>query len=148
MARKFFYICAGMLMLALCYHLWARNATAQGGSAGHLDCAGVESPNNWVTVVVNRMMTVCFNGTMVPYAYPIPGAGRILACNAGCVLLDTGEVYAKRTGDATAPWELLYEFNFDQPTPAQHESWGQLKSRYATPPATPGMTVTPRADSR
>jgi hypothetical protein len=147
MARKFFYVCAGMFLLALSYHLGARNAAAQGGSAGRLDCAGVES-NNWVTVVVNRMMTVCFNGTMQPYAYPIPGTGRILACNTGCVLLDTGEVYAKRTGDAAAPWELLCTFSFDQPTTALHESWGQLKSRYATPPGTPGVKVTPGASER
>ena len=29
MARKFFYVCAGMLMLALSYHLGANTATAQ-----------------------------------------------------------------------------------------------------------------------
>ena len=29
MARKCFYVCAGMLMLALSYHFGARNATAQ-----------------------------------------------------------------------------------------------------------------------
>jgi len=32
MARKFFYVCAGMLMLALSYHFGASSATAQAGS--------------------------------------------------------------------------------------------------------------------
>ena len=32
MARKFFYVCAGMLMLALSYHLGASTATAQAPS--------------------------------------------------------------------------------------------------------------------
>jgi hypothetical protein len=29
MARKFFYVCAGMLILALSYHLGASTATAE-----------------------------------------------------------------------------------------------------------------------
>lgn len=32
MAKKFFYVCAGVFLLALSYHLGARNATAQTGS--------------------------------------------------------------------------------------------------------------------
>ena len=33
MAKKFFYVTAGMLMLALTYHLGARSATAQAGGS-------------------------------------------------------------------------------------------------------------------
>ena len=38
MAKRFFYICAGLLCLALAYHLGARNATAQSGvgAGGHI----------------------------------------------------------------------------------------------------------------
>ena len=31
MAKKFFYVCAGIFLLALSYHLGARNAGAQAG---------------------------------------------------------------------------------------------------------------------
>lgn len=34
MARKFFYVCAGMFLLALSYHLGAQNATAQSADKG------------------------------------------------------------------------------------------------------------------
>ena len=33
MAKRFFYVCTGLLCLALAYHLGARSATAQAGSA-------------------------------------------------------------------------------------------------------------------
>lgn len=31
MAKRFFYVCAGLFLLALSYHLGARSATAQAG---------------------------------------------------------------------------------------------------------------------
>lgn len=32
MAKRFFYVCAGILLLALAYHLGAQSATAQAGA--------------------------------------------------------------------------------------------------------------------
>ena len=36
MARRLFFVCAGILCLALAYHLGARNATAQAGTSAHI----------------------------------------------------------------------------------------------------------------
>ena len=36
MAKRFFYICAGIFLLALAYHLGAQNATAQSAAVGHI----------------------------------------------------------------------------------------------------------------
>ena len=34
MAKRFFFVCAGLFLLALSYHLGARSATAQAGATG------------------------------------------------------------------------------------------------------------------
>ena len=41
MAKKFFYVCAGIFLLALSYHLGANNATAQGPGNPIVAAAGV-----------------------------------------------------------------------------------------------------------
>ena len=39
MAKRFFYVCAGLFLLVLSYHLGARSA----GATGAVECAGVEA---------------------------------------------------------------------------------------------------------
>lgn len=51
MAKRFFFICAGILCLALAYHLGASNATAQGGAKGQIRF--VESRGPHVVVVTD-----------------------------------------------------------------------------------------------
>jgi hypothetical protein len=110
MARKFFYICAGMFLLALSYHLGASTANAQLGSA----VAGVAT----------------FGGQGV------------------MVVTASGETYFRVCSDPfsgyTASFVDVGNFWSGSPTPAQHESWGQLKSRYAPN----GGTVSKGADAR
>jgi hypothetical protein len=100
MARKFFYICAGMLMLALSYHFGASTATAQ-------------APSNPVVAV--------------------QGDGTVYTAN--------GDAYGRVN---TSTWALVGNVFGGGPTPALHESWGQLKSRYAPN----GGTVSKGADTR
>ena len=109
MARKFFYVCAGMLMLALSYHFGASTATAQAPS----------NPVVGLSAYTTNFLVMTANGD----SYVTPNYGQSWYRYANC-------------------------FTGTGPTPTAHESWGQLKSRYATPPATPGMTVTPGADNR
>jgi hypothetical protein len=47
MARKFFYVCAGMLMLALSYHFGASTATAQ-APANQVAAAAGGTIGTWV----------------------------------------------------------------------------------------------------
>jgi hypothetical protein len=107
MARKFFYICAGMLMLALSYHLGASTAVAQ-------------APSNPVVAMSS-------------------GVQAVVTAN--------GDVYLGGGGGGSGwtNWALVSNVFGAGPTPALHESWGQVKARYH---ATPGMTVTPGADNR
>lgn len=92
MARKFFYVCAGMLMLALSYHFGAGTAVAQ-------------PPSNPVVGVATN------------------SAGSFLAMTAG------GDAFF--TPDFGQTWYRYGNcFAGTGPTPALHESWGQVKDRY------------------
>ena len=51
MARRFFYVCAGILCLAFAYHLGASNATAQGQPRGTIKY--VEAWGEYVWVVTD-----------------------------------------------------------------------------------------------
>jgi len=47
MAKRFFYVCAGILCLVFAYHLGASNATAQ-GSRGSIKLIEAEENHIWV----------------------------------------------------------------------------------------------------
>jgi hypothetical protein len=101
MARKFFYICAGMLMLALSYHFGASTATAQ-------------APSN-----------------------------PIVAADVGRAFTANGDVYAD--GGGSGVYTRIGNVFGSGPTPALHQTWGQVKARYQS---TPGMLATPGAENR
>jgi hypothetical protein len=64
-------------------------------------------------------------------------------------LTANGDLYRAQGFTRTYSFELVGNIFSGAPTPALHESWGQLKSRYhTTPSATPGMTATPGANDR
>ena len=108
MARKFFYICAGMLMLALSYHFGASTATAQ-------------APSNSVVGVSIAATQSLF----------------------GVIVTANGDVYLPgASGPAT--WYRTSNIFAGSPTPALHESWGQLKARYRGAP----VSTTPSATDR
>ena len=90
MSKKFFYVCAGLFLLALSYHLGASSARAQ-------------APGNPVVAVF--------------------GAGHVITAN--------GDIYESSTG-ATCPanWSLCGNVFTGGPTPAEQDSWGQIKARY------------------
>ena len=103
MARKFFYVCAGMLMLALSYHLGASTATAQAG-----------------------------------------GSVVVAATAGNYVFTANGDVYRPVTWfPDPSQWAWAGNvFGSGGPTPALHESWGQVKARYRGNPVStvPGTT--------
>jgi len=51
MAKRFFYVCAGILCLAFAYHLGATNARAQGGASGSIK--HVEAWGGYICVVTD-----------------------------------------------------------------------------------------------
>jgi|SRR5580765_6612493 len=141
MARKFFYVCAGLFLLTLAYQLGTTSAQAQFVVDGASVADGTPS------AAVGRTLYVGVSGTPVPV--PIPGTSRVIAtsdANQGFVLLENGDVFNwQGESNGWVPFGNL----FGGATPAMRESWGQLKSRYrATPSVTPGTTVTPGAEKK
>jgi len=52
MAKRFFFICAGILCLAFAYHLGARSASAQAGTGHIKDVRPLTDPNGDTFLVV------------------------------------------------------------------------------------------------
>ena len=101
-ARAFFYVCAGVFLLALSYHLGARSAGAQAPGA---TIAGYTAPGTF------------------GWHYVITQDGSVYGRLAG-------------SGDRLSPGVAVFMGNFwgDVPVPAQHETFGALKSRYRGAP--------------
>ena len=103
LAKRFFYVCAGLLCLALAYHLGARSAGAQVGSMVSGFSGGTDSNSHCRgTFYVMTDNGDVYGRTMV---------GGLCGSSAGT---------------------LSYIGNFwgGDPVPAQRESFGAMKSRY------------------
>jgi hypothetical protein len=158
MARKFYYTCAGMFLLALSYQLGANTATAQAGanvwSANFLQHTGAS--------LIGRSICAVSTGSGVgapTSTPPVPGAAAVAAFDvidratsgstAGAIaVLEDGSVYEIDPAAGRPEW-ILTGTLCTGPVSTKSESWGQLKARYrSTPPVTPRMTVRPGADNR
>ena len=53
MAKKFFYVCAGLILLALTYQLGARSATAQAPGNPIVGVAGNQAAGYYLAVAAN-----------------------------------------------------------------------------------------------
>jgi len=121
-AKKFFYVCAGIFMLASAYCLGA--STARGQSGSFFECVGVDG-EAWA-VFGRRLYQMSGAGLDQHRATIIPGTSPVVACGVDRVVLQSGEVYA---WDGNASWVLLGTFP-GGPTPAKQESFGGIKARY------------------
>jgi hypothetical protein len=127
-ARAFFFVCAGIFLLALSYHLGARSARAQ--SLG-IDAAYI-SPDSYGTAVVVVGRTAYI---LTPpwadhqrYQVGVPGTDRCVAVS----LRNPGDVYfVLENGDAYATQGGYIGNVLGSATAAQDISVGQLKARYA-----------------
>ena len=102
-ARSFFFVCAGILCLALAYHLGARSATAQAGSP----------VTGWMVVPPlsdNFAVAMTANGDV--FTREIWGSPPVLG-HPGPLYI--GNFWTSPVTSATQP------------------TWGQLKSRYRQP---------------
>ncbi len=125
MTRKFFFSCAGLLCLALAYHLGSSRAVAGPdeivASSGY-NCGAV-------AIVTNRVLYRSSATDLQPLDAPlppIPGTSPVVWIDA-CMLvavLANGDVYGYK-GD----WIYLGN-GITNATPVRLESWGGVKSRY------------------
>jgi hypothetical protein len=146
-ARSFFFVCAGIFLLALAYHLGVRSATAQAGgqqlSVAQIDWSAPDG--DWVVTNNGTVIRVAHGGP--DCAYPslsasvvgkIPSTSRIIHFNAGCnpnlgAYAEDGSIYV--SSDWGATWS--YRGNvLTGPTPATLETWGGVKARYRPGAAT------------
>ena len=65
-----------------------------------------------------------------------PGNPVVAALSTNSVVTANGDVYYAPSGVANPPWLFASNVFSGGPTPALHESWGSLKSRFA-PKSTP-----------
>ena len=154
-AKKFFFVCAGLLCLGICYHVGARSARAQVGSSqqvaflsGEVPDGGTiplptypdgtpanESECHWI--VSPKVVTVG-EGNSVPIFARCSTQGRqvrVYWCRNGC---STDNVYLDCASPApgcpgamggTANYLIIATRN-DMPTAAQKTSWGRVKAQY------------------
>jgi hypothetical protein len=129
-AKAFFYVCAGIFLLALSYHLGARKATAQAVSNPVTAALGatVATANGdfygtnmgaW-TRFGNIFSSAGHTSTGPIAAMRMQGAAPVQA------ITSDGDVYSLAPGPL---W--TFEGNmFSGSTPAARTSWGQLKGTY------------------
>lgn len=104
MAKKFFYVCAGLLLLAVAAALGVHVVGAQGSgtlSIGHIN----NLSGDGVVGVVNRVLV---RGNFNPFRVnnvtpPVPGDSPIVAVDEGHAMLASGDVYEIQAGG----WVLL-----------------------------------------
>jgi hypothetical protein len=128
MAKRFMYVCIGLLALAAAFQIGARSASAQ--LSGTITAAGFSyCGGNCAFAIVNRHIY----GTMNPITTdPVPGTDPVIAVGAGAqggaqIMLANGDVYFTEQGFHT--WTFL-ENVLGGATPAHATSWGQLKTTY------------------
>lgn len=127
LARRFFHVCAGLLCLALAYHVGAQKATAQAGIASW---AGVGA---WACAIDGEGNLYAMErdgGPTRVWMNPPPAGGVVaveVADNAAYIVRANGDVYR---AFVNGPWALTGNLFSGGPTPVQRELWGSLKARY------------------
>jgi hypothetical protein len=139
-AKRFFFVCAGISLLAVCFHFGARSATATGVGLEGPEFSG-ENSNTYVTFSMNRIMSgYSFDGAAyvaLPLpSGPVPGTDEIVATrlvpggDSGTyfALLANGDIYDAAVGSGEPAW--VYRGNLAGQTPAERVTWGSVKARY------------------
>ena len=122
MARKFFYVCSGILMLALAYHLGASTAGAQGAQGAQFRV--LDSSQMYVESG-GQVYYLTATGWAQPSGLPPVPVSSLVAGHAPYI-----------TQEGTGWWLDGYQNEWRSfrlpggPIPAQRETWGQVKARY------------------
>ena len=117
MARKFFYVCAGMFLLALANHFGASTATAQSGSTISLVYPSPLGGGRMFWVVNRVILTggynrvgACGEGgfvTVSDASPPVPGTSPIVGTDGGTATLANGDFWLRIGCVDAPPWVYL-----------------------------------------
>ena len=137
-AKRFFFVCAGLLCLAAAYHLGARSATAQ----GDVTVSAVDQDNGIVPDLVATSNGDVYHGhhgfqgedpvwTLVGH---IPAFGPVesisnLGTDSGVWAYDAAGNYY-HSSDHGVSWVRRGNVFGGGPTSATRKTWGCVKSRY------------------
>ena len=131
-AKSFFYVAAGLFLLALGYNVGATSARAQTSAViGAMGCSpGSLTPNMSLLMgrVVYRGYGNQFGFQVLPPLPPIPGTSPVVALDASCcgfAMLENGDVWA----GGGPSW--VYVGNvIGGPTPTASKTWGAVKAEH------------------
>src|SRR5258705_3517527 len=142
LAKRFFFICAGVFLLVLSYQWGVTSATAQSGGTPAAGAFNNTFSGTILTFVIDRTFFTCvddgaaFQPTQIDE--PVPGSSPIVATGsaggASEVYLANGDVYTRGNGPGL-PWSFWGNVPGGA-TPAKLTSLGQLKARFRDPAPT------------
>jgi hypothetical protein len=89
------------------------------------------------------MLALAFHFGYTTARAQAPGNPVVASPSTWAVVTANGDVYQSRNGSA-GPWDLTSNVFGSGPTPAQQQSWGQLKARYAPKSAPASQRPTDR----
>ncbi len=133
MAKRFFYVCAGLLCLAMSYHLGARSAGAQ--VAGSLVAGSYEPDTSPCGVDASGNLWILERNSGEVYGpYALPHSGDVVAVTAsytpgsffGTLLYTNGDAYHHENGQ---DWQYVGNV-LARPTASRQSTWGLMKARY------------------
>jgi hypothetical protein len=127
MAKKFFYVCAGLLCLALSFQFGAQSAVGQSTPV----IEAVDCGSGTVSAIVNGVWEQVDPTTgAIRQSAPVPVAGQVIATGSsyGVIVYENGDIY-QWGGGPIAGWTRTGNL-VSGPTPAKAESFGSVKARY------------------
>jgi hypothetical protein len=125
MAKRFFYVCTGLFLLALSYHLGATNSVAQ---VGVVQGPTIDSGGNACAVRNGIYYRFSGGNSEPPFVPPVPTHSPVVATTPSvAILLENGDIY--RNEGVVSSW--VFKGNlFGGSTNVQKESFGEIKARY------------------
>ena len=124
-ARTFFLVCAGILCLALAYHLGARSAGAQ--ATGTAEAVSFSYGSAWAALD-RYLYRIGTDNQVYRYSEPVPGTSPIIAVGGDGVVLADGSVYTW-FGNPDDWWRYRGTFPFGATSTAP-STWGRVKTRW------------------
>lgn len=138
-AKKFFYVCAGLLMLAGAYAMGARSAGAQGGQPHTAVGATVYGQSTLVLASDGSLFASHWQDRSWQYMGQVTPqlSAPFVALVAGDQLYaveQNGNVFVHPTTEPFGTWEPFGNAFFGGPVNVQQHTLGQLKQRFRAQP--------------
>ena len=145
LAKRFFYVSAGLLMLALVYHLGASNATAQGTTVPEVAVSQGESTTGPQPLPVYRDGTTadpadCVSAIVPTYAsWRVPSQGTLQdwsyslstsSVDQGVAFVNVHSTANTVSSNARLHFMIIAVRGSSLPTAASRHTLGQLKQLY------------------